>query len=327
MVNSTEPVLAEVWRGDYLEAQHHGSLVVTGDGGRTILAVGDVTTPTLPRSAVKPIQTIAMLRNGLDVRGAELALVSASHSGQAFHREAAASILEGCGLGLDALQTPPALPGDEEALAQWLREGHGKEPIAHNCSGKHAGMLRTCVRASWPTDTYRDPAHPLQVAARAALAEFTCEPVGDPVVDGCGAPAFAVTLTGLARAFSTLASASDDETSLVADSIRAHPTYVSGTARDEVVYHREVPGLVCKLGAEGAFAFGLPDGTGVALKIADGNHRGCVPVLIAVLDAWGLASETLKGYDPFPVLGHGEPVGRTRATPSLIDALGRLERR
>ena len=324
MVNSAEPVLAEVWRGDYLEAQHHGSIAITDPAGQLLVALGDVTGLTLPRSAVKPIQTVAMLRNGLDVEGAELALVSASHAGQDFHRRTAQSILEGCGLDVSHLQTPPALPWDEEALEDWLRSGHGKEAIAHNCSGKHAGMLRTCVRAGWSTAQYRDPRHPLQRAARTALAEFTREPVGDPVVDGCGAPAFAVTLTGLARAFGTLASATHGEAATIADAIRSHPAYVSGDRRDEVVFHREVPGLVCKLGAEGAFAFGLADGTGVAIKIADGNHRGCVPVVIAVLDALNLASETLRSFDPLPILGHGQPVGGTRVTPALTRALGVL---
>lgn len=324
MVNVLEPVLAEVWRGEYLESQHRGSLVVLGADGAVRLSVGDVTSATLPRSAVKPLQAIGMLRNGLDVTGAELALVGASHSGEAFHRDAATAILAGCGLTVDDLQNTASLPGDEAALLEWAREGHGKEPLAHNCSGKHAGMLRTCVRAGWSTSDYLSPTHPLQVAARAALAEFTGEPVGDPVADGCGAPAFATTLTGLARAFGRLASAPDGEARQIADAFRAFPEYVSGTLRDEVVFHREVPGLVCKLGAEGAFAVGLADGTGIAVKIADGNHRGNIPVLVAVLDALGLGTDRLRDLDPYPVLGHGVPVGRVRLSEAIAPVIAAL---
>ena len=321
MVNVLEPVLAEVWRGDYLEAQHHGSLAVIDASGATALSLGDVTSLTLPRSAVKPIQAIAMLRSGLDLTGHELALVGASHAGESFHRAAVGSILQGCGLGVESLQTPPAYPWDEEALVEWVCEGHGRESVAHNCSGKHAGMLRTCVRAGWSLHDYRDPSHPLQLAARSALEEYAGEPIGDPVVDGCGAPAFAVTLTGLARAFGRLASARDGEARLIADAFRTFPTYASGTRRDEVVFHREVPGLVCKLGAEGAFAVGLPGGTGIAIKTADGNHRGNIPVLVGVLDALGLATETLLALDRFPVLGHGLPVGGVRLAPAAKRAL------
>ncbi len=324
MVNDTEPVLAEVWRGDYLESTHRGSVVVTGPDGRVRLAMGDVTSPMLPRSALKPFQAVAMLRAGLDLDGAELALVGASHSGERFHREAVVTILEGAGLGVDDLQTTPGLPFSQKPMAEWLAEGHGKEAVAHNCSGKHAGMLRTCVRAGWRLDDYREPTHPLQVASREVIAEFTGEPVGDPVVDGCGAPAFATTLTGLAIAFGRLASARDGAALRVADAFRAHPEYASGTDRDELVFHREVPGLVCKLGAEGAFAIGLADGTGIAIKIADGNHRGNPPVLVAVLDALGLATDALRALDPYPVLGHGDVVGRVSAAPGFLDPLSAL---
>ncbi|WP_197511663.1 asparaginase [Tessaracoccus coleopterorum] len=270
------------------------------------------------------MQAIAMLRGGLDVTGAELALVGASHAGEAFHRQAVVSILEGCGLTVDALQTPPSLPWDEEALVEWVRQGHGREPVAHNCSGKHAGMLRTCVRAGWSLHDYRDAAHPLQRSTRAALAQYTGEPVGDPVVDGCGAPAFAVTLTGLARSFGRLASADDGEARPIADAFRRYPEHASGTRRDEVVFHHEVPGLVCKLGAEGAFAAGLPDGTGIAVKTADGNHRGNIPVLVGVLAALGLATDALLALAPHPVLGHGRPVGRVHLHTATERSLARL---
>lgn len=322
--NSDEPVLAEVWRGNYREARHRGSLVVTDPDGSPRLVLGDVTSPILPRSAVKPLQAVAMLRSGLDVTGAQLALVGASHSGEDFHLRSVISILEGAGLSVADLQNTPGLPYQGEVAVEWLRSGRGKQRLVHNCSGKHAGMLRTCVRAGWPRTTYRAPEHPLQLAARAVLAEFTGGPVGEPVVDGCGAPAFALTATGLARAFGALASADDGEAKAVADAFRAFPAYASGTTRDEAIFHREVPGLVCKVGAEGAFAVGLADGTGIAIKLDDGSHRGVPAVLVAVLESMGLGTTALAGLDPFPVLGHGEVVGRVTASARLRRALESL---
>ena len=41
-----------------------------------------------------------------------------------------------------------------------------------NCSGKHAGMLAACAANGWPTDSYLDPGHPLQLAIRATIAEL-----------------------------------------------------------------------------------------------------------------------------------------------------------
>lgn len=310
MVHESDPVVAEVWRGDVLECLHHGSVAVTGPEGKPRLAVGRIDSPMLPRSALKPLQAVAMLRYGLDVAGAELALVGASHSAEAFHLDGVLSILDGAGMSASALQTTPAMPGDAAALADWLRAGRDKEPLAHCCSGKHAGMLRTCVRNGWSTQTYLSSEHPLQVALHHTVAQLTGDDLPGSVPDGCGAPAFAVTLAGLARAFGRLAAAADGPEQLVADAFRLHPEYVSGTARAESTLHREVSGLICKSGAEGVLAVGLDDGTGIAIKISDGADRATVAVLVAILGDLGLATPALESLDPYPVLGHGLPVGR-----------------
>lgn len=317
MVSRVDPVIAQVWRGGHLECLHHGAVVVTAPDGTVRFAAGDTSSQILPRSSLKPLQAVAMLRHGLDVDGAELALVGASHSGETFHLDGVRSILDGAGLSPADLQTTPGLPLDAGAQAAWLADGHGREPLAHNCSGKHAGMLRTCARAGWPTASYLDITHPLQILSREVIAELAGEAVGEPVVDGCGAPAFAISLAGLARAFGRLAGAPTGPERRVGDAFRAHPEYASGTRRDEVVLHREVPGLVCKVGAEGCYAIGLADGTGVAVKVGDGHHRGTVAPVVAVLAALGHDTPALRALDPEPVLGHGRPVGRVVVDPDL----------
>lgn len=317
----TDPVLAEVWRGEFLEAVHHGSIVLTGADGAVRFAAGTVDQPFLPRSAIKPIQAVAMLRSGLDLDGRLLALAGASHSGEQFHVDGALAILDGADLDAGLLQTTPGLPLDPEAGAVWHASGRGKEAIVHNCSGKHAAMLRTCLRAGWPLDTYLDAGHPLQLAIRYELINQTGEQLPDPVVDGCGAPAFAVTATGLARAMGRIASATDGPERRVADAYRAHPEYVSGTTRAERTFHREVPGLICKIGAEATLAVGLADGTGIVVKIADGRDRGAYPAAIAILTRLGLGTDALAGVDPDPVLGHGEKVGGVKPSTWLTEAL------
>lgn len=321
MVNAADPALVEVRRGDYLEAVHHGCLAITRPDGSTLLALGDVTSPFLARSAIKPFQAIAMLRHGLDLSGAELALSAASHSGEAIHVDGARSILAGAGLTEAALQTTAGTPLDEVANHAWFAAGNVASSIVHNCSGKHAAMLRTCMRAGWPIETYLDPAHPLQVASRVALADFTGDEVGDPVVDGCGAPAFPCTVEGLARAFGRFAAGLDPHAKTLAAAYRAHPEFVSGARRDEVVLHREVPGLVCKVGAEGTLAVGLDDGTGIVVKASDGAHRATIPVVVAVLDSMGLATDRLRTFQPQPVLGHGVQVGSVSPSTTLLEAL------
>ncbi|RRD48713.1 asparaginase [Arachnia propionica] len=277
--------LADVHRGWVAESAHRGRLCVSGPEG-VRLSLGEMATPVLPRSALKPFQVIAMLRSGLDLTGELLALAGASHHGQEIHLRGALTILERSGLGVDDFQHTADLPGDPEAMRAWLLAGRDKEPLAHNCSGKHAAMLRTCLLAGWPVENYRDPSHPLQQGIREVIDEY-CGVVGEPVVDGCTAPAFATTLPGLAAGFGRISTESDGPARLVADAFRNHAEYTSCIGGSVAKLVDQVPGAVCKVGAEGVLAVGLPDGTGIALKMTDGMGRGRFEVMDAVLRALG----------------------------------------
>lgn len=315
-----DPVLTEVVRGDLLECVHRGRVVVTRPDGSVAFALGSVDVPMYPRSSIKPVQAIAMLRHGLDLTDAALALAAASHSGETFHRDLVVQVLEGAGLGVDDLQTTPDFPLEEAARIAWIREGHGKEPLAMNCSGKHAAMLRTCVRAGWPTETYRDPQHPLQQAIASAIEEYAGEAT-HVSTDGCGAPLFAMSMAGLARTFGTIAGATEGHEKQVADAYRQFPEYASGSSRDDLALHRAVPGLICKGGAEGCLAIGLPDGTGVAVKSDDGNMRGVFQVGAVVLTALGYGSPALDALTLQSVLGHGQNVGVVQVRADVVDQI------
>ena len=317
-------VVAHVVRSGLVESRHHGTLVALDAGGRPVLTVGDPGRAVFPRSASKPLQALGMLRCGLPaepdpdegVTGPSplLALVAASHSGEPFHLAGVRRLLAAAGLSADALQNPPDLPLGDAARADWLRAGHGPEAVAMNCSGKHAGMLATCVVAGWPVETYRDPGHPLQVALRQTVAQLAGEPVAATGVDGCGAPLFALSLTGLARAFRALALAPADTLERrVADAVRAHPAYVGGTGRDVTALIEAVPGLIAKDGAEGVYAAAAPDGRAVALKIEDGSGRARAPVLVAALRRLGVDAPGLQALAAPLVYGGGRPAGEIRA--------------
>ena len=59
------PVVAEVVRNGFVEGHHHGSVVALLADGSTGFAAGRPDDPMLPRSAVKPLQALGMLRAGL----------------------------------------------------------------------------------------------------------------------------------------------------------------------------------------------------------------------------------------------------------------------
>jgi L-asparaginase II len=288
--------------------------------GERVLAIGDVDTPVFPRSCNKPLQAAAMVRAGLDVDAEQLAVVAASHSGTDRHVALVRSILAGAGLSAAALANATGLPVDDAAARALLAAGGGPDRLRHNCSGKHAGMLATCVAAGWPVAGYLAPDHPLQQAIRSTVEDLAGESITAVGVDGCGAPLFALSLAGLVRAFGTLTQAPDGSPEhRVAAAMRAHPDVVGGPGRSVTLLMRGVPELLAKDGAEGAFAAALPDGRAVAVKIADGATRAAVPVLVAALRALGLDAPVLDQLATSPVLGGGQPVGEIRVTAGVCE--------
>jgi L-asparaginase II len=309
-----DPVLVEVVRGGFTESVHHGRVAITGPDGSLTASLGAAEDTFFPRSSVKPLQAIGMMRLGLDLPPELLALVCASHTGEPFHVEAVRKLLARAGLTEAALQTPAEWPIDEDARQAVQRAGGTPQSITMNCSGKHAGMIVTTVLNGWPLDSYRDPEHPVQQGILAAIADLTGDQPGPIAVDGCGAPLAGMTLTGLARAFGRIAAATGSSPEArVAAAIRTHPERVSGTHRDERDLLRAVPGLVAKSGAEAVYAAGLPDGRGIALKIDDGSTRARPVLMAALLLRLGFDHETVRQQARPPVLGRGEPVGELRA--------------
>ena len=311
--------MAEIVRSGFVEGHHYGSVVALDAAGEVEWSVGMVDEQILPRSCNKPIQALAMVRAGLSLPPELLALACASHSGEPFHIEGVRRILTGAGLDESALQTPLDYPLDDAAREQVIRDGGAKTSIQMNCSGKHAAMLATCVLNGWSIEDYLDPAHPLQVAIADAFAEVTGEQVEVVAVDGCGAPLLSTSLIGLARAFRALAVAAEGPEREIAEAIRSHPAYVSGTTRDELALLTAIPGSIGKAGAESCYAVALADGRAFALKTDDGAPR-VRPVLMAaalersgVLEMEGVDAVAVRKTGELTLLGGGEPVGEIRA--------------
>ncbi|MET7408374.1 MULTISPECIES: asparaginase [Streptomyces] len=308
------PVLAEVVRSGFVEGRHRGSLVVLGADGAVQLALGDVTAPVFPRSANKPMQAAGVLRAGLDLAEERLALASASHSGEPFHRDLVRKMLAEYGLDPALLQCPPDLPLDAEERDTYLASGAVPDRVTMNCSGKHTAMLAVCAQRDWPMETYLDPGHPLQRTIHRVVEEAAGEPVAAVGTDGCGAPLMAISLVGLARAFRSFVGAEPGTPQRrVADAMRAHPEYVAGTRRADTWLMREVPGSLSKMGAEAVQALALPDGRALAFKVEDGAVRALGPVLARALTLMGVEGPVVDRVGRAPLLGGGHEVGEIRA--------------
>lgn len=304
-------VLVEVVRSGLVESRHRGVAVHVDPAGEVLWSAGDPDTVIFPRSANKPFQALGMMRAGLPLDGAELAVTAASHSGEPFHLDAVRAVLGRAGLDESSLQTPPSYPLDPKEHAAVLRAGGGRAPILMDCSGKHAAMLLTSVVNGWPTESYLDPDHPLQQAITAIFAELTGAPPDTMGIDGCGAPLLATTIRRLATATArVLAAPEGSDGRRLVDAMLAHPEYVSGTRREELHLMRAFPGLVAKGGAESVLVVGLPDGSACALKVEDGGSRPLFVAMHRVLEIAGLDAEILRERPP--VLGGGKQVGEVR---------------
>jgi len=298
-------VLAEVTRSGVVESIHTGHIVLLNADGSILFQKGDPTLNIYSRSSLKSIQASAMVHAGLDIEPRLLALVCASHAGTAMHQQGAQAILAKAGLDEYSLQCILDRPLDEE-----LRRTAEPTRLAMNCSGKHAGMLATCVINGWPIDSYLDPSHPLQLAIKAEVEQISGEKVAGVSVDGCGAPLFLFSLLGLARAIRNLTISADPVHQEVAQACRDYPEMVSGPGRLATRMMQKIPGLFMKDGAEAVNVTSLADGRTLAIKISDGNARAMPAITAAALAKFGIDAQEV----PVNTLGAGLPVGVIRAT-------------
>lgn len=308
--------LAVLERSGFDESRHVGAGVVVEASGTVIDSVGDATASIYPRSTMKPFQALAVRRAGALFSDEELVLTTASHAGTAAHQALALHMLESFDHVEADLGCPPDMPFDRGTA----RTMDGPRRLAMNCSGKHAGMLAACRVNGWDEATYLDIEHPLQQRVRAVVEEYTHETVDLVGTDGCGAPVFPLTLTGLARGFAGVVARADDDSAALTDAVLAHPWAIDGVGRANTVTIERLQ-VLAKLGAEGVMVMGLPGGAAVAVKVLDGSQRAGTLAALALLERNGLVAsdgvaEVLEATGE-RVLGGGVPVGAVRVGAGL----------
>lgn len=289
-----EPLRVEVRRGGTVEARHRVHAVAVRDG-EIVAQAGDSQLVAFLRSSSKPIQALPLARARPDVVDRELAIACASHRAEPAQ--------------LDAVRRLLAMtPARERELECGVQEGRPAEPLYHNCSGKHAGMLALCRAHDWRSEGYRHEGHRVQRAMLAVHAE-AAEVDPDSLVtaiDGCGVITFALTLEQMARAFARLPGLRSGQR--VVEAMRTHPELIGGAGQTDTELMRALPGWIAKGGAEGLMCALGADGTAIALKTADGTSRGHRPALHAFLARVNalLPAE----FERVPVENaHGETVG------------------
>lgn len=295
------PILVEARRGPLVESTHRGAAVVCDARGRVVAAWGDTARPIYPRSAVKPLQAIALAETGavarFSVSDAELALACASHNGSPEHVDTVRAWLARLGLSGEDLECGPHAPVGAEAALALACAGERPTRLHNNCSGKHTGMLATALATGEATRGYSSAEHSVQRRTRRIMGEMAGEDLADAPtgIDGCGIPTVAMSLAGLARAMARMA-APDALEPLRRDAIlhirravAAHPVMVAGRGRFcTKIMEAAGESILVKTGAEGVFAAALPErGLGLALKIDDGATRASECAIAALLRRFG----------------------------------------
>jgi len=296
-------VLAKVTRGELVESLHLGHLIVLNADGSTYLFKGSPELPIYPRSAVKSLQAAAMFKAGLKANAEELAIICVSHSGSQKHIDLVTKMLTSRDISISHLKNAVDKPLGEKEKISWSERPASQ--LAQNCSGKHAGMLITCQQNGWDISNYLDPNHPLQVAIKNEIEELAGEQVSAVSVDGCGAPLFAISLAGLARAISNLVKSKDDIYQQIVSACTKYPELVAGEGRLTTRLMQSVPGLFMKEGAEGVEVCALSDGRVIAIKIIDGSWRPVAPIIMEIFKRWGVETpdQSVNIYGVGSVIG------------------------
>jgi len=329
----TQPrdIVVRVCRGPLTESVHRGHLAAVDACGRLLAEAGEPRLVTFARSAAKPLQALPVIEAGaadaFGLTATELALLCASHSGEAEHVDAAGALLAKLGLSAAQLQCGVHEPFDAAAARRLRERGEPPTSLHNNCSGKHAGMLALALRLSAPVESYMDAGHPVQrlmhntVAAMCGLSAAELH----TGVDGCGVPVFGMPLDRLAYAYARLgkpeglsAERAAACTRVIA-ALRAHPRLLAGSGRFDTRLIEATGGrIVGKMGAEGVFALCVPEqGFGLALKIADGQQRALYPAVTEALRQLGWLqerelAELAEFHEPVQRNWQGAEVGRIR---------------
>jgi L-asparaginase II len=321
MSQTLKPI--QVYRGDYVESAHDVHIAIVSPQGDLMASYGDSNRLIFARSSMKPFQAVPIVESGAleayNITDRELSLFCASHSGEPFHRNAAAEVLRKISLEEKDLQCGTHIPRDIESYNQLMREEKKLTPFFSNCSGKHAGMLAGAQQQNMDVTGYREVTHPYQqqiIEVISDVSDFAKENIKTSV-DGCGVPVHRIPLQQLALAFSRLAApdkwvtgSSERKAALknIRDAMVNYPEMVAGTKRFDTDLMNIFQGrIVAKGGAEGVHCFGdLITGIGAAVKIDDGNARGTSVASMEVLKQLGIGDSSildqLGDYYHAPVL-------------------------
>ena len=300
--DAAAPIAVEVTRGSMVESVHRVIAAVVDRHGKPLLSWGDIDRPIYPRSAIKPLQALAVIETGaadaFNLSDDEIALCCASHRGEPMHVQRVLSILQRLGLSVDDLSCGPQTPGHAPSARALIVAREEPSRAHNNCSGKHSGMLTTARHTGAPVNGYSAPDHPIQTRLIGDVGAMGGVDLSATArgIDGCGIPVFGMPLIAVARAMANLADPVDQTEVRQAAAKRiitacaAHPLMLSGTDTfNSSVLAETGERALLKGGAEGVYTAAVPGlGVGICVKADDGASRAASVAIGAILCHLGI---------------------------------------
>lgn len=327
---SRTPLIVEVTRGQIIESTHQVMAVVTDVNGHVVHTYGNSLFLTLPRSCIKPLQAMLLPETGAfqkyDLTMQMLALACGSHQGTSEHLKVAQDWKTKIQVQDSQLICGGHWPYSEVAMHEMVRKQEKPGPLHNNCSGKHLGIITTCLHMQVDPKGYEKYDHPVQAKLRRILTE-TMKLDNSKMaygVDGCGIPTYAVPLQNIAVGMSSLINPKESAirkmaAETVLQAMREHPLMVSGAGDFATEIILKTKGrCIVKSGAEGVYAGVIPEqGVAFAVKAADGAARAAKFVVASLLlqNKGVTRDEALamgEHFQPQVVNWAGEKVGTLR---------------
>ena len=286
--------MVEVTRSGFTESTHYGVAVLINSSGEVLREWGNSNILIYPRSALKPIQSLNLYKDGvaegLNLSDDFIALTTASHHAENINQKMINNWLKKIKLKENHLSCGPSWPWNIKNQFKAHAKYKIKRKIFHNCSGKHCGHLAVSRYKNLPIKNYQHKDHPIQKDLIKLIEDLSKYKIKNIGVDGCTLPNPLIPLKKFAFAAAQLADYEklNDHSAIarrIFDSCVKFPEIAGGSKSINSILTKLSKGKAfVKNGAEGVFVAIMPEKkSALAVKIIDGARRAAEVAIAGLL--------------------------------------------
>ena len=295
--------LVTISRSGYIESEHFGCGAIVDADGKILKEWGDSSQLIFPRSALKPIQSLNLYKDGyidkVKLTEKQIAFSTSSHFAEDIHQELIKDWLKNLNLDESMLACGEDWPWRLHNKFKAYDKYKKRRKIFHNCSGKHCAHLAVSVERDLPINNYNSQLHPLQKELFNLienLSEFKINQIG---VDGCTLPnpMLPINKFGYLLAKFTDYKKIDNLGSVAKKIFEAcvnEPDYAGGAESDNSLLTKLFNKRVFfKNGAEGVFLAIIPEKKiSIVVKILDGSARAAATAIAGMISELDLMDKS-----------------------------------